>query len=69
MEGIAARVGEHYLEAETPQDFVEALCRLFRSPEEGARVATAARRLVEERYDVASCTRSFLTFLEEVADG
>jgi glycosyltransferase involved in cell wall biosynthesis len=69
MEGIAARVGEHYLEAETPQDFVEALCRLFRRPEEGTQVATAARRLVEERYDVASCMRSFLTFVEEIADG
>ncbi len=69
MEGIAAQSGEHYLAAETPEDFVEALCRLFLNPDEGARLAAAARRLVEERYDVTSCMRSFLTFVEEVAGG
>jgi polysaccharide biosynthesis protein PslH len=69
MEGIPAKDGVHYLAAQTPEDFVSALCRLVRNPAEGAQLATAARRLVEERYDVASCMTSFLTFVEEVARG
>jgi len=47
-EGIAALPGEHLLVADTPREFADACLRLLAEPELAARLATAARQLVEE---------------------
>ena len=51
LEGIAARPGEHLLVADRPADFARAVLGLLASPKMGARLARAARRLVEAGYD------------------
>ncbi len=51
VEGIDARPGEHLLVGDSPADFAAAVTRLLRDPAEARRLASAARRLVEERYD------------------
>jgi polysaccharide biosynthesis protein PslH len=49
-EGLDAQHGEHLLIADTPGEFAAAVGRLFNNRELSARLATAARGLVEERY-------------------
>ncbi len=68
MEGIAATPGQHYLAADTPPDYAAALHKLFVRPEERTRLAAAARRLVEDRYDMRKCMDDFLAFVDVVAD-
>ena len=51
VEGIDARDGEHLLVADDPGQFAAAVIRLLREPATAARLAAAARSLVEERYD------------------
>lgn len=50
-EGIDLIPGEHLLVGDTPEDFAAALIRILRDPALGRRLATAGRRLAEERYD------------------
>jgi glycosyltransferase involved in cell wall biosynthesis len=56
-EGIDARPGEHLLIADEPAAFAEAVGRLLREPDAGERLARAARRLVEARYDWRTALR------------
>ena len=51
VEGIDAEPGEHLLVADRPEDFARAVRRVLDDPAEAARLAGAARRLIEERYD------------------
>jgi sugar transferase (PEP-CTERM/EpsH1 system associated) len=51
VEGIAARAGEHLLVADRPAAFAQAVLNLLEQPAEAARLAAAARALVEQRYD------------------
>ena len=50
-EGLDVVDGEHLLLADTAAAFAEAVIRLLEDPELSARIAGAARALVEERYD------------------
>ncbi len=56
IEGLAARPGEHFIRAETPREFADALERLWTEPQEHARIVEAGLELVRERYswEVAS---------------
>ncbi len=62
VEGIDARPGEHLLVADTPEEFAEAVVQVLREPARAARLARAARELVEGRYD----WRAALHGLDEV---
>ncbi len=62
VEGIDARPGEHLLVADTPEEFAEAVVQVLREPARAARLARAARELVEGRYD----WRAALDGLDEV---
>jgi polysaccharide biosynthesis protein PslH len=50
-EGLPVVHGEQVLFAETPQETVQCVTRLVSDPEFAQRMAKAARRLCEERYD------------------
>ncbi len=50
-EGLRARPGEHYLLAESPQDFRDCIGRLAEDVELGHRLAESARELVRRHYD------------------
>jgi glycosyltransferase involved in cell wall biosynthesis len=54
VEGLGMTEGVHYLAAETPDAFSQQLGRLERDPALGARLATAGRAFVEERYSWAT---------------
>jgi len=62
-EGNEAVPGEHYLLADTPVAFADAVVRLMNDPAERERLARAARAFVTERYSIAETSRS----LEQVA--
>lgn len=51
-DGLAFRVGEEILEADTDAEFAAAIVRLWSDPGEAGRLAVAARRRVEAMYDV-----------------
>ncbi len=51
IEGIDAAPERHFLQAETPQAFVQQIGRLLNTPSLGMELAREARRLVEEQYD------------------
>ena len=54
VEGLGMTEGVHYLAAETADAFSQQLARLERDPALGARLATAGRAFVEERYSWAT---------------
>lgn len=56
-EGIEARDGHHLLVREDPASFADAVLTLLKDPDQRARLAANARRLVEERYDWATIGR------------
>jgi glycosyltransferase involved in cell wall biosynthesis len=51
MEGLEAEAGTHFLQAEAPRDWLEALRSLVSDAALRNRLVCAARALVEERYD------------------
>jgi glycosyltransferase involved in cell wall biosynthesis len=51
MEGLEAEAGTHFLQAEAPQEWIDALRQLVSDGALRKRLACAARALVEERYD------------------
>ena len=55
-EGLAVANGRHLLLAETSEDYVAALERLTGEPGLAVKLATAARRLCEEKYDWQAIT-------------
>jgi glycosyltransferase involved in cell wall biosynthesis len=64
MEGIAARSGEHFVEAERA-GFADAILRLWQAPER-ARALAAAARLVAGTYEWAAIGRRAATFVAEI---
>jgi glycosyltransferase involved in cell wall biosynthesis len=67
MEGLEAEPGVHFLEAESPEEWVSALRRLFASFELRTELACRARALVEQRYTwsaVAARIRSAYAWLQ-----
>ncbi|OQA20032.1 MAG: GDP-mannose-dependent alpha-(1-2)-phosphatidylinositol mannosyltransferase [Chloroflexi bacterium ADurb.Bin360] len=65
-EGLAVVDGEHLLLADDPAAFAAATLRLLREPALRARLATNARRLVEERYDWSRIGAQFVELVENV---
>ena len=63
-EGLEVVDGEHLLIADDPAAFAAATLRLLREPVLRARLATNARRLVEERYDWSHIGASFVELVE-----
>jgi glycosyltransferase involved in cell wall biosynthesis len=57
LHGIGGKDGEHYLGAETAEDFVRATARLLQQPELGRRLGEAGRRHVEENHSNAARAR------------
>jgi glycosyltransferase involved in cell wall biosynthesis len=50
VEGLDLTEGQHYVRAETPEDYRDQIARLLGDASMRRRLATAGRRLVEERY-------------------
>ena len=67
MEGIAAVPGAHYLAADTPAAFADAIARLLDEPGLRRRLAQEARRLVHERYDWRVVAPALLAVYRELA--
>ena len=64
-EGLDVVAGQHLLRADDPQRFADAVLRLLADAAQRARLAAAARRLVEERYDWETIGRRFVGLVEE----
>ncbi|HEX2387224.1 MAG TPA: glycosyltransferase family 4 protein, partial [Candidatus Binatia bacterium] len=65
-EGLPVVSGEHFIEADEPEDFARAVVALIREPERRKRLELAGRMLVEERYSWRQAAREFETRCEEV---
>lgn len=61
--GIDATVGEHLLVADEPDQWVEQIRRLFNDGSLRRGIASAARNLVEQRYDWVSCLQPMVRLL------
>lgn len=59
VEGLPVRSGEHFLEAETPPAFADAVLALLADAALRRRLAVSARRLVEERFSHEAAARVF----------
>ena len=57
VEGLAVQPDEHFLQAEAPRGFADALERLWTDPRESARIVQAGLRLVRERYSWEAAAR------------
>lgn len=67
MEGIPAIPDRHYIGADSPDAFVDALATLFFNPVEADRIASAGRQLVEDHFDMSECLPRYLAFLAELS--
>lgn len=67
-EGIAASHGEHMLVADEPAQFARSVLELLRDPQAAARLATAARALVEARYGWEAVCESLLEVYRELSE-
>lgn len=67
MEGIDAEPGVHFLAADTPTAFADALARLLADEGLRERIAEAARQLVRARYDWRAVAPSLLAVYRDVA--
>lgn len=65
-EGLPIVSGQHFLEADNPADFTEAVVTLLKDPDRRRALGLAGRRLVEERYSWPQVTRQFENHCEEV---
>lgn len=63
-EGLPVAPGEHFLKADEPADFARAVISLLRDPARRRALATAGRRLVEERYSWTRVAREFEVICE-----
>jgi len=67
VEGLDVMDGVHFLQADTPAQFVDQILRLFRDPATRLRLVRSARQLVEQRYDWRRIGLRFLDLLEHAA--
>lgn len=58
-EGLALEPGRHYVPADDPGDFADAVVALLRDPERRRMIGQAGRRLVETRYSWKTVAREF----------
>jgi len=65
-EGLALESGRHFLAADTPHDFAQAVIRLLRDPARRRSLGDAGRALVEANYSWAMVARQFEARCEEV---
>ena len=65
-EGLPIVSGQHFLQADSPADFTQAVVTLLKDPDRRHALGMAGRRLVEERYSWAQVTRQFESHCEEV---
>jgi sugar transferase (PEP-CTERM/EpsH1 system associated) len=65
-EGLPLVPGEHFLQADDPASFADAVVSLLRDPSRGAALGLAGRRLVEERYAWPQVARQFEATCREV---
>jgi polysaccharide biosynthesis protein PslH len=66
VEGLAAQPEEHFLQAETPLEFADALERLWTRPTERERIVRAGLELVRERYSWENAAREMEAALREL---
>jgi glycosyltransferase involved in cell wall biosynthesis len=50
-QGVKAKADVHFLRAETPDEFVDRIVQLIKTPEIGLGIAAEARRLAENKFD------------------
>jgi glycosyltransferase involved in cell wall biosynthesis len=67
-EGLEVIEGEHILLADDPAGFANSTLRLLRDAELRQRLATNARRLVEQRYDWAQIGKQFVALVEATVE-
>ena len=65
-EGLPIVSGQHFLQADSPADFAQAVVTLLKDPDRRRTLGRAGRRLVEERYSWTQVTRQFEAHCEEV---
>ena len=65
-EGLPIVSGQHFLQADSPADFAQAVVTLLKDPDRRHALGLAGRRLVEERYSWTQVTRQFENLCEEV---
>jgi glycosyltransferase involved in cell wall biosynthesis len=65
-EGLPIVSGQHFLQADSPADFAQAVVALLKDPDRRHALGLAGRRLVEERYSWTQVTRQFEGHCEEV---
>jgi glycosyltransferase involved in cell wall biosynthesis len=65
-EGLPIVSSRHFLQADSPADFAQAVVTLFEDPGRRHALGMAGRRLVEERYSWTQVTRQFEAHCEEV---
>jgi glycosyltransferase involved in cell wall biosynthesis len=51
MEGLEAEAGQHYLRAEAPEEWIDAVNRVIGATATRVALASAGRRLVDDRYE------------------
>jgi glycosyltransferase involved in cell wall biosynthesis len=65
-EGLPIMPGQHFLEADSPGDFAQAVIGLLKDPGRRHALGAAGRRLVEEQYSWTQVSRQFEGHCEEV---
>ncbi len=65
-EGLPIVSGQHFLQADSPADFAQAVVTLLKDPDRRHTLGMAGRRQVEERYSWTQVTRQFEDHCEEV---
>jgi glycosyltransferase involved in cell wall biosynthesis len=65
-EGLPIVSGQHFLQADSPADFAQAVVTLLKDAGRRHALGMAGRRLVEERYSWTQVTRQFEAHCEEV---
>jgi polysaccharide biosynthesis protein PslH len=65
-EGLPLVPGRHFLQADDPEDFAQAVVALLRDPARRAELGAAGRRLVAERYSWGQVAREFEERLQGV---
>ena len=68
-EGLDIVDGEHILLADDSVEFADRTLQLLRDPVLRQRLATNARRLVEQHYDWAPISQRFVDLVEDVVEG
>lgn len=68
-EGNLAVPGEHYLRADTPRDFADAVLRLLSDPALRSRMAQSAHALAEKHYTTAMVERVLGEVIETILPG